>query len=107
MAKRVKYKIGDKTELDDRTEEYDMLGNIPEFQAPDSSNIYDDDSPSVGDREPVPHVVVVNPVIDGSILELVGIIVTTNSPTRLLVRGLNVRSKNQKRNVVEIFVIQM
>ena len=57
MAKRVKYKIRDKAELDDGTIEYDMLANIPELQVPADGNTYDDNSPLVRDREPVPNTV--------------------------------------------------
>ena len=72
MAKRFKYKIGDKAELDDGTEEYDMLGNMPKFQVPGDVHTDDDDYPLVGDREHAPHTVVVDPVADNNISRIRG-----------------------------------
>ena len=50
MEKRIKYKIGNKAELDDDMAEYDILGQIPELRVLYYVYIENDNSPLVGDR---------------------------------------------------------
>ena len=93
MTKKVKYKIRDKAELDDGTEEYDMLENMIELGVRDNDNTNYDDSSVVGNREHVSNTVMGDPVADDDILEPEDTIATTSNPARFSVRGLNNRPK--------------